>query len=91
MVIVSFVMRSARYNPSGAPVPFFQRPNVRSALLWSVIVIGGGYIISRVGVIGDKEKTEVEDKYGHAKLKLEGSQLYETIRKSEQNLQNNKT
>ena len=48
------------------PLPFFQRPNVQRALIYSVITIGGGYIISRTMVISDHEQEEVLVKYRHA-------------------------
>jgi hypothetical protein len=52
------------------PVPFFQKPNVQRALIYAVITIGGGYIVSRTLVISDHEEKEVLQKYKHAgKLK----------------------
>ncbi len=41
------------------PVPFFQRPNVRQTFVLSAIVIGVGYVISKVAVVSKEEKAEV--------------------------------
>ena len=72
------------------PVPFFQRPNVRAALMWGALCIGGGYIVSRTLVISRHEEQEVLDKYKHASITHDGSELYETIRKSEERLKDKK-
>lgn len=68
---------------SGQPeMRWWQRANVRRAGAWSVVVIGGGWVVSKVLVIDERERREVE-----AAMKAhshEGSQLYEIIRRSEE-------
>lgn len=73
---------------SGPPVPLFQRPNVRRALWATAVTLSVGYVISRVGVIGEGEAATVAAKYGsvdHSK-----TQLYEAIRDAENRLKSKK-
>lgn len=67
-------------------MPWYQKPNVQAAFKWSVLIIGGGWIISRTLVISEREELEVVEKFRSQSVKHEGSELYETIRRSEHNL-----
>lgn len=62
-------------------MPFWQRPNVRNALVYMSATVAVGYVISRTAVINEHERSDVEKSMppsDHSK-----SVLYTTIRESE--------